>query len=157
MKKSKFKLLLLFIGLVAIAGTTLSSCNDDDNHKTNNTGISFKINYDSGCKNSTKDDGNTYLFHKYVNGDTLFIEKINYMYACGIYNLVINSYISTDTLYITEHWQGGISVNCLCQRDLSYNIFNIPSGQYVVKSNILYQEDSNYLYMKDSIFNISIQ
>lgn len=30
MKKSKFKLLLLFIGLVAITGTTLSSCNDDD-------------------------------------------------------------------------------------------------------------------------------
>jgi hypothetical protein len=35
MKKSKFKLLLLFIGLVAIAGTTLSSCKDDDNDENN--------------------------------------------------------------------------------------------------------------------------
>lgn len=30
MKKSKIKLLLLFIGLVAITGTTLSSCDDED-------------------------------------------------------------------------------------------------------------------------------
>lgn len=37
MKKSKIKLLLLFIGLAAITGTTLSSCDDEDNDCTNCT------------------------------------------------------------------------------------------------------------------------
>ncbi|MCH3924437.1 MAG: lipocalin family protein [Bacteroidales bacterium] len=37
MKKSKFKLILLFIGLVAITGTTLSSCNDDNDQSKNNS------------------------------------------------------------------------------------------------------------------------
>ncbi|MCH3924438.1 MAG: hypothetical protein LKE30_05935 [Bacteroidales bacterium] len=40
MKKNKFKLLLLFIGLVAITGTTLSSCKDkDDDEKCQVCGV----------------------------------------------------------------------------------------------------------------------
>ncbi|MFA6805839.1 MAG: hypothetical protein WCR29_00315 [Bacteroidales bacterium] len=35
MKRSKFKLLLLFIGLVAITGTTLLSCKDDEEDNNN--------------------------------------------------------------------------------------------------------------------------
>jgi hypothetical protein len=97
-------------------------------------------------KNSTSDTTN--IFNKYVNANTLFIEKTNWIYPCIHDSLQIRSSISHDTLTIYESWL--YASNCDCLRDVHYQINNIPKGKYVVK--LMYENRNSNILNPDSIF-----
>lgn len=157
----RYKAITSFI-IIVIIGFLFINC--DDNLEKNP--INNKVTYNSGCKgeamkNSTSDTTN--IFNKYVNANTLFIEKTNWIYPCIHDSLQIRSLISHDTLTIYESWL--YASNCDCLRDVHYQINNIPKGKYVVKlmyenrnSNILNPDSIFVSILKlDTTFNINIQ
>jgi len=123
----------ILIICMALVTATLLCCKDDNKEEQK---LSSNVTYDSKCKNSeTKEFFGDSLTYR-INGNTLFINKYNEDYCCGADSLSITTNITNDTLFITENWIG--ITNCMCPRDVEYNVSKIPKGNYVTCISILY-------------------
>jgi len=161
MKNNRFKLLLFFIGLVAIAGTTFVSCNDknEDAQQSGKTNIiTGALTYDSGCKGSYESQSQEQNSSR-ISGDTLFISKVNVGYVSDVDNMYLATNISNDTLYVFERWHNAGS-NYICKRDINLYIANIPQGSYTVCNCplFLFSSDTTQAdWGKEITFRITIQ
>lgn len=155
MKKNINKVLF---ALIVIGAVAFISCKDNDENTSNTKLAGGTLTYDSGCKGGTKTKAEeTFSFS--VEKNTLFISKRNAMYECGVNSLQILTNLSNDTIYIVERWLGG-GANCVCLRDVDFNVPNIPEGYYTVKEYPRFYyvgSDTNYYDYKDTVFNITIQ
>jgi hypothetical protein len=122
MKKKVLFVLVATIGLTA----AFVSCKED----TNDGLTSIITNY-TECSDAQKkvvlEPSMTYN----VIGNTLFINRENIWRNCFTDSITISSNIQNGVLNIQEIEPINV-YNCICQRNLSYNISNIPQGNFTV-------------------------
>jgi len=160
MGRNKFKLLLLFIGLVAIAGTTLFSCKDNDNNtgQQQNNDYPLVLTMINNNKICIQQDANTiegnYIYqNQSVQFEYTMItdavmpewsEDVVSLMSKSLYNCIITN----DTLKLSN------SDICLVFVEKSKCNFNIDS----LYSNISplciveQEEEPNYLQGKSWVF-----
>jgi|GEM_PF-2304135 len=141
MRNNRFKLLLLFIGLVAIAGTTFVSCKDD-NEVSKNTGTSSI--QKSNILNSN-------IFAKYISADHRFvyvddIELLKSNIEKSLKQEGFNVVVEDISIY------DPYPLNANIEAVISTSYFNVTDG-YSVLTGItvtkLYDDNGDVLYVSD--------
>ena len=136
MRKLNLKNKVLFIIVVAMVGVAVISCKDDNDLDDKSVKISNV--YNSGCMGSayspaqnSKDGESEDSFNVYNDGKTVFISHNNRVVFCGYDSISVSINVANDTIWVKEIEMGGVT-NCMCLANTSYQINNLPSGQYTL-------------------------
>lgn len=135
MRKLNLKTKILFTFVVAMVGPIIS-CKDDND--ANNKSVKVSNVYNSGCMGSayspaqnSKDGESEESFNVYNDGKTVFISHNNRVVFCGYDSISVSINVANDTIWVKEIEMGGVT-NCMCLANTSYQINNLPSGQYTL-------------------------
>lgn len=144
MRKISLKSVALF-AIVATTGVVAVSCKDET--ETDNNSVKVSNVYDSGCMESAyspaqnaKDGESEESFNVYNDGKTVFVSHNNREVFCGYDSISINVNVANDTIWVKEIEVGEVT-NCMCLANTSYQINNLPSGQYTLLIRLC---ESNY-------------
>lgn len=136
MRKLNLKTKILFTFVVAMVGVAVISCKDDND--ADNKSVKVSNVYNSGCMGSayspaqnSKDGESEESFNVYNNGKTVFISHNNRVVFCGYDSISVSINVANDTIWVKEIEMGGVT-NCMCLANTSYQINNLPSGQYTL-------------------------
>ena len=145
MRKLNLKTKILFTFVVAMVGVAVISCKDDND--ADNKSVKVSNVYNSGCMGSayspaqnSKDGESEESFNVYNDGKTVFInytfeDSKNYrliqVVFCGYDSISVSINVANDTIWVKEIEMGGVT-NCMCLANTSYQINNLPSGQYTL-------------------------
>ena len=136
MRKLNLKTKILFTFVVAMVGVAVISCKDDND--ADNKSVKVSNVYNSGCMGSTyspaqnsKDGESEESFNVYNDGKTVFISHNNRVVFCGYDSISVSINVANDTIWVKEIEMGGVT-NCMCLANTSYQINNLPSGQYTL-------------------------
>ena len=136
MKTINLKNKVLFTIVVAMVGVAVISCKDDNDLDDKSVKISNV--YNSGCMGSayspdqnSKDGESEESFNVYNDGKTVFISHNNRVVFCGYDSISVSINVANDTIWVKEIEMGGVT-NCMCLANTSYQINNLPSGQYTL-------------------------
>lgn len=136
MRKLNLKTKILFTFVVAMVGVAVISCKDDND--ANNKSVKVSNVYNSGCMGSayspaqnSKDGESEESFNVYNDGKTVFISHNNRVVFCGYDSISVSINVANDTIWVKEIEMGGVT-NCMCLANTSYQINNLPSGQYTL-------------------------
>lgn len=136
MRKLNLKNKVLFTIVVAMVGVAVISCKDDYN--ADNKSVKVSNVYNSGCMGSayspdqnSKDGESEDSFNVYNDGKTVFISHNNRVVFCGYDSISISINVANDTIWVKEIEMGGVT-NCMCLANTSYQINNLPSGEYTL-------------------------
>lgn len=136
MKTINLKNKVLFTIVVAMVGVAVISCKDDNDLDDKSVKISNV--YNSGCMGSayspdqnSKDGESEDSFNVYNDGKTVFISHNNRVVFCGYDSINVSINVANDTIWVKEIEMGGVT-NCMCLANTSYQINNLPSGQYTL-------------------------
>lgn len=136
MKTINLKNKVLFTIVVAMVGVTVISCKDDNDLDDKSVKVSNV--YNSGCMGSayspaqnSKDGESEESFNVYNDGKTVFISHNNRVVFCGYDSISVSINVANDTIWVKEIEMGGVT-NCMCLANTSYQINNLPSGQYTL-------------------------
>lgn len=135
MRKLNLKTKILFTFVVAMVGPIIS-CKDDNDLDDKSVKISNV--YNSGCMGSayspdqnSKDGESEDSFNVYNDGKTVFISHNNRVVFCGYDSISVSINVANDTIWVKEIEMGGVT-NCMCLANTSYQINNLPSGEYTL-------------------------
>ena len=127
---------VLFTIVVAMVGVAVISCKDDND--ADNKSVKVSNVYNSGCMGSayspaqnSKDGESEESFNVYNDGKTVFISHNNRVVFCGYDSISVSINVANDTIWVKEIEMGGVT-NCMCLANTSYQINNLPSGQYTL-------------------------
>lgn len=136
MRKLNLKTKILFTFVVAMVGVAVISCKDDNDADDKSVKVSNV--YNSGCMGSayspdqnSKDGESEDSFNVYNDGKTVFISHNNRVVFCGYDSISVSINVANDTIWVKEIEMGGVT-NCMCLANTSYQINNLPSGQYTL-------------------------
>ena len=136
MKTINLKNKVLFTIVVAMVGVAVISCKDDND--ADNKSVKVSNVYNSGCMGSayspdqnSKDGESEDSFNVYNDGKTVFISHNNRVVFCGYDSISVSINVANDTIWVKEIEMGGVT-NCMCLANTSYQINNLPSGQYTL-------------------------
>ena len=136
MRKLNLKTQILFTFVVAMVGVAVISCKDDND--ADNKSVKVSNVYNSGCMGSayspaqnSKDGESEESFNVYNDGKTVFISHNNRVVFCGYDSISVSINVANDTIWVKEIEMGGVT-NCMCLANTSYQINNLPSGQYTL-------------------------
>jgi len=136
MKTINLKNKVLFTIVVAMVGVAVISCKDDNDLDDKSVKISNV--YNSGCMGSayspaqnSKDGESEDSFNVYNDGKTVFISHNNRVVFCGYDSISVFINVANDTIWVKEIEMGGVT-NCMCLANTSYQINNLPSGEYTL-------------------------
>lgn len=136
MRKLNLKNKVLFTIVVAMVGVAVISCKDDNDLDDKSVKISNV--YNSGCMGSayspdqnSKDGESEDSFNVYNDGKTVFISHNNRVVFCGYDSISVSINVANDTIWVKEIEMGGVT-NCMCLANTSYQINNLPSGEYTL-------------------------
>lgn len=136
MRKLNLKTKVLFTIVVAMVGVAVISCKDDNDLDDKSVKISNV--YNSGCMGSayspdqnSKDGESEDSFNVYNDGKTVFISHNNRVVFCGYDSISVSINVANDTIWVKEIEMGGVT-NCMCLANTSYQINNLPSGEYTL-------------------------
>lgn len=136
MRKLNLKTKILFTFVVAMVGVAVISCKDDND--ADNKSVKVSNVYNSGCMGSayspaqnSKDGESEESFNVYNDGKTVFISHNNRVVFCGYDSISVSINVANDTIWVKEIEMGGVT-NCMCLANTSYQINNLPSGQYTL-------------------------
>ena len=136
MKTINLKNKVLFTIVVAMVGVAVISCKDDNDLDDKSVKVSNV--YNSGCMGSayspdqnSKDGESEDSFNVYNDGKTVFISHNNRVVFCGYDSISVSINVANDTIWVKEIEMGGVT-NCMCLANTSYQINNLPSGQYTL-------------------------
>ena len=136
MKTINLKNKVLFTIVVAMVGIAVISCKDDND--ADNKSVKVSNVYNSGCMGSayspdqnSKDGESEDSFNVYNDGKTVFISHNNRVVFCGYDSISVSINVANDTIWVKEIEMGGVT-NCMCLANTSYQINNLPSGQYTL-------------------------
>lgn len=136
MKTINLKNKVLFTIVVAMVGVAVISCKDDNDADDKSVKVSNV--YNSGCMGSayspdqnSKDGESEDSFNVYNDGKTVFISHNNRVVFCGYDSISVSINVANDTIWVKEIEMGGVT-NCMCLANTSYQINNLPSGQYTL-------------------------
>ena len=136
MRKISLKTIALFTIVVAMVGVVVTSCKDDND--ADNKSVKVSNVYNSGCMGSayspaqnSKDGESEESFNVYNDGKTVFISHNNRVVFCGYDSISVSINVANDTIWVKEIEMGGVT-NCMCLANTSYQINNLPSGQYTL-------------------------
>ena len=136
MRKLNLKTKILFTFVVTMVGVAVISCKDDND--ADNKSVKVSNVYNSGCMGSayspaqnSKDGESEESFNVYNDGKTVFISHNNRVVFCGYDSISVDINVANDTIWVKEIEMGGIT-NCMCLANTSYQINNLPSGQYTL-------------------------
>ncbi len=136
MKTINLKNKVLFTIVVAMVGIAVISCKDDNDLDDKSVKVSNV--YNSGCMGSayspaqnSKDGESEESFNVYNDGKTVFISHNNRVVFCGYDSISVSINVANDTIWVKEIEMGGVT-NCMCLANTSYQINNLPSGQYTL-------------------------
>jgi hypothetical protein len=136
MKTINLKNKVLFTIVVAMVGVAVISCKDDNDLDDKSVKISNV--YNSGCMGSayspaqnSKDGESEESFNVYNDGKTVFISHNNRVVFCGYDSISVSINVANDTIWVKEIEMGGVT-NCMCLANTSYQINNLPSGEYTL-------------------------
>ena len=136
MRKLNLKTKILFTFVVAMVGVAVISCKDDND--ADNKSVKVSNVYNSGCMGSayspdqnSKDGESEDSFNVYNDGKTVFISHNNRVVFCGYDSISVSINVANDTIWVKEIEMGGVT-NCMCLANTSYQINNLPSGQYTL-------------------------
>ncbi|MBO7199988.1 MAG: hypothetical protein J6V54_01185 [Bacteroidales bacterium] len=136
MKTINLKNKVLFTIVVAMVGVAVISCKDDND--ADNKSVKVSNVYNSGCMGSayspaqnSKDGESEESFNVYNDGKTVFISHNNRVVFCGYDSISVSINVANDTIWVKEIEMGGVT-NCMCLANTSYQINNLPSGQYTL-------------------------
>ena len=136
MKTINLKNKVLFTIVVAMVGVAVISCKDDNDLDDKSVKVSNV--YKSGCMGSayspaqnSKDGESEESFNVYNDGKTVFISHNNRVVFCGYDSISVSINVANDTIWVKEIEMGGVT-NCMCLANTSYQINNLPSGQYTL-------------------------
>ena len=136
MRKLNLKTKILFTIVVAMVGVAVISCKDDNDLDDKSVKISNV--YNSGCMGSayspaqnSKDGESEESFNVYNDGKTVFVSHNNRVVFCGYDSISVSINVANDTIWVKEIEMGGVT-NCMCLANTSYQINNLPSGQYTL-------------------------
>ena len=136
MKTINLKNKVLFTIVVAMVGVAVISCKDDNDLDDKSVKISNV--YNSGCMGSayspaqnSKDGESEESFNVYNDGKTVFISHNNRVVFCGYDSISVFINVANDTIWVKEIEMGGVT-NCMCLANTSYQINNLPSGEYTL-------------------------
>ncbi len=136
MRKLNLKTKILFTFVVAMVGVAVISCKDDNDLDDKSVKISNV--YNSGCMGSayspdqnSKDGESEDSFNVYNDGKTVFISHNNRVVFCGYDSISVSINVANDTIWVKEIEMGGVT-NCMCLANTSYQINNLPSGEYTL-------------------------
>ena len=135
MRKLNLKTKILFTFVVAMVGPIIS-CKDDND--VDNKSVKVSNVYNSGCMGSayslaqnSKDGKSEESFKVYNDGKTVFISHNNKAVFCGYDSISVSINVANDTIWVKEIEMGGVT-NCMCLANTSYQINNLPSGEYTL-------------------------
>ena len=159
--------------LITATGIGFIGCDDDTNtystHSSLDSASNPYVNDGGGDYNDTPDflyksceehkdnEQEDDVFEYSVDGDVLHIKRVNWMSPCSLEEPSVKHEIVDDTLFVAENWGGNAGANCLCRKDIVYNIKNIPNGKYTV---ICSARCDNYGYLVtlfETVFSIIIE
>ena len=136
MRKLNLKTQILFTFVVAMVGVAVISCKDDND--ADNKSVKVSNVYNSGCMGSayspaqnSKDGESEESFNVYNDGKTVFISHNNRVVFCGYDSISVSINVANDTIWVKEIEMGGVT-NCMCLANTSYQINNLPSGEYTL-------------------------
>ena len=136
MRKLNLKTQILFTFVVAMVGVAVISCKDDND--ADNKSVKVSNVYNSGCMGSayspaqnSKDGESEESFNVYNDGKTVFISHNNRVVFCGYDIIIVSINVANDTIWVKEIEMGGVT-NCMCLANTSYQINNLPSGEYTL-------------------------
>lgn len=136
MRKLNLKTKVLFTFVVAMVGVAVISCKDDND--ADNKSVKVSNVYNSGCMGSayspaqnSKDGESEESFNVYNDGKTVFISHNNRVVFCGYDSISVSINVANDTIWVKEIEMGGVT-NCMCLANTSYQINNLPSGEYTL-------------------------
>jgi hypothetical protein len=136
MKTINLKNKVLFTIVVAMVGVAVISCKDDND--VDNKSVKVSNVYNSGCMGSayspaqnSKDGESEESFNVYNDGKTVFISHNNRVVFCGYDSISVSINVANDTIWVKEIEMGGVT-NCMCLANTSYQINNLPSGEYTL-------------------------
>jgi hypothetical protein len=119
-----------------MVGVAVISCKDDNDLDDKSVKISNV--YNSGCMGSayspaqnSKDGESEESFNVYNDGKTVFISHNNRVVFCGYDSISVSINVANDTIWVKEIEMGGVT-NCMCLANTSYQINNLPSGEYTL-------------------------
>lgn len=136
MRKLNLKTKILFTFVVTMVGVAVISCKDDND--ADNKSVKVSNVYNSGCMGSayspaqnSKDGESEESFNVYNDGKTVFVSHNNRVVFCGYDSISVSINVANDTIWVKEIEMGGVT-NCMCLANTSYQINNLPSGQYTL-------------------------
>ena len=136
MRRLNLKTQILFTFVVAMVGVAVISCKDDND--ADNKSVKVSNVYNSGCMGSayspaqnSKDGESEESFNVYNDGKTVFISHNNRVVFCGYDSISVFINVANDTIWVKEIEMGGVT-NCMCLANTSYQINNLPSGEYTL-------------------------
>lgn len=136
MRRLNLKTQILFTFVVAMVGVAVISCKDDND--ADNKSVKVSNVYNSGCMGSayspaqnSKDGESEESFNVYNDGKTVFISHNNRVVFCGYDSISVSINVANDTIWVKEIEMGGVT-NCMCLANTSYQINNLPSGEYTL-------------------------
>ncbi|MBR3940349.1 MAG: hypothetical protein IKJ67_10330 [Bacteroidales bacterium] len=133
MKSINLKNIILLTIMAAITTAFAIGCKDDDG-TLDTSKVKVSNVYDSGCvspANSEKGGENEETFNVYNDGKTVFVSHNNRVVFCGYDSISVDINVANDTIWVREV-ENGYVTNCMCEVNTSYQINNLPKGQYTL-------------------------
>ena len=144
MKDRKTNASVLFLTALLLLCTVLSCKKEDNNADVQDaTKAITNVVFSECLNNSSKDDGVEFC---YESG------KLNVRHYitlnCAASNVDVTSSIEGSNIRIAYFVDDNISANCICPRELTYTIEDVPAGTY----NIAISLDGSIIYQQNHTF-----
>ena len=144
MKYRKTSASVLFLTALLLLSTVLSCRKEDDNADVQDTAKAVANVMFSEClNNSSKDDGVEFRYES-GNLDVRHYITLN----CAASHVDVTSSIEGSNIRIEYLVDDNISANCICPRELTYTIEEVPAGTYNVAISldgyIIYQQSQSF-------------
>ena len=144
MKHRKTNASVLFLTALLLLCTVLSCKKEDDNADVQDaTKAITNVVFSECLNNSSKDDG---VEFRHESG------KLNVRHYitlnCAASNVDVTSSLEGSNIRIAYLVDDNISANCICPRELTYTIEDVPAGTY----NIAISLDGTIIYQQNHTF-----
>jgi hypothetical protein len=117
-----------------VLGFALFGCNDGKEIRNDNVRLlSFNQSECKGNKSAMIDENDEILIVRSTGDDIYTIQHLNVMFNCCLpAGLTVEVKFQNDTIFCTEREKELGTCRCLCPYDLSGEIGNLESGEYVL-------------------------
>ncbi len=127
---------IIFFSAIALWLFAAASCDKEDVILKGHLNVKNLLH--NGCKNNTQKSTEQEYLILQANGQYLEIEHINAEFNCCPGEILVDSNISNDSIFInedeTEH-----ACDCVCKYDLTYELGPLEYGVYhIILSNTYY-------------------